>query len=380
MKTRFYCFVFLLIGSEIFAQNTTILPDRVSVPKTTTATKNALPNKTEGMMVYDSNLQQFSYWTGTAWANFGSTALGTNGWQQIGNNINYTNNTSSNNANTTYTNATIFPIPDNSPTGVSSVINVPLTGTIIDPNLITISISLSHTFAGDIVATLISPNGNRFILLKGAGNGGNFVNTNVVSFNNTATQYITPPPTTNDPIPAGTYLPSGVAGNIVANLADLYAENISGNWTLLVQDISGADSGFLASWSINFGASAIGNIGKVGIGTSTPQSNLDVNGSMIVRGINSQSTALDVKGGIKTKYSGTLIQTTAGTGLQVLNFTIPAVPEGWDFTNTVVLMSIADGGSGSIDQAKLLTLTTIQVRQNVSAAGATRYNYIIFKL
>lgn len=365
------------MSSEIFAQNTTISPDRVSVPKMTTATKNALPNKTEGMMVYDADLKQFSYWTGTAWANFGSTALGTNGWQQIGNDINYTNATSSNNANSTYTNATIYPIPDNSLIGVSSVINVPLTGAIIDPNLITISISLSHTFAADIVATLISPNGNSFILLNHAGAGGNFVNTNVLSFNNTATQYITG---TNSPIPAGTYLPSSLIGYPVANLADLYAENVNGNWTLLVQDISGADTGFLASWSINFGANSIGSIGKVGIGTSTPQSNLDVNGSMIVRGINSQSTALDVKGSIKTKYSGTLIQTTAGTGLQVLNFTIPAVPGGWDFTNTVVLMSIADGGSGSIEQTKLLNPTTIQVRQNVSAAGATRYNYIIFKL
>jgi hypothetical protein len=102
--------------------------------------------------------------------------------------------------------------------------------------------------------------------------------------------------------------------------------------------------------------------GNVGIGTSNPTATLDVNGS------------------IKTKYSGTIITTPPGTGNQLFNLNIPVLPAGWDVTNTVVLVSIADGGYGQIGQAKILNSTTLEIRENVSVAGATRYNYVIFKL
>ena len=81
MKSLTYLFLILIIVGTTFAQNTTIQPDRVTIPKMTTAAKNSLPNKVEGMMVYDSDLKQFSYWTGAAWANFGSTPASGTGWQ-----------------------------------------------------------------------------------------------------------------------------------------------------------------------------------------------------------------------------------------------------------------------------------------------------------
>lgn len=479
MKKTFYLLVFLLFVSKVFAQNTIILPDRVSVPKMTTVIKNSLPNKTEGMMVYDATLQQFSYWTGTTWANFGSTALGTNGWQQTGQNINYSNLISNNNSSTTYTNTTNINIPDNSSTGVSSIINVPLTGDIIDPNLITTSISLNHTFCGDIVATLIAPSGNRFVLLNRIGTGSygssnNFISSNVLNFNNLAIGQIATTTLTSDNIAAGTYLPSGGTIFPISNLANLKAENISGNWTLLIQDLGGADTGNLVSWSLSIGANALGSIGKVGINTTSPQAQLDVKGGMNVSqnvgiGVTTPQTKLDVNGdfkvsanqnwevkvtqnnmanielrqlsgggtpfidfsddatadydgrlilsgnamiyshaassgahvfnngtqtlfsingngsaevngSFKTKYSGSIIHDPASTGLQTITLTIPAVPAGWDYTNTLVLVSIADGGYGIIEQARLESLTTIRVIENVVDGSVTRYSYIIFKL
>ncbi len=89
MKTFASLWLVVLVSTSTFAQG--IFPDRVTIPKMNTATKNALPNKTEGMMVYDSDLKQFSYWTGTLWANFGSTAASGTGWQLIGNDLSTTN-------------------------------------------------------------------------------------------------------------------------------------------------------------------------------------------------------------------------------------------------------------------------------------------------
>lgn len=69
-----------------------------------------------------------------------------------------------------------------------------------------------------------------------------------------------------------------------------------------------------------------------------------------------------------------------GSGQQSITITIPAVPVGWDFSNTLVLVSIADGGYGQIEQAKLTSLTTIVVQENVVNPALHLYKYIIFKI
>ena len=94
----------------------------------------------------------------------------------------------------------------------------------------------------------------------------------------------------------------------------------------------------------------------------------------------SPSVSLDVEGGIRTKYSGTLVLTPATTGLQTINLTISALPSGWNFANTVVLVSIVDGNYGIIEQIKLTSSTNIQILENVISAGIARYNYIVFKM
>jgi hypothetical protein len=63
----------------------------ITVPKMTAAQKIAILTKTEGMMVYDTDAKQFSYWTGTVWVNFGNTTSAGTGWSQSGNDISNTN-------------------------------------------------------------------------------------------------------------------------------------------------------------------------------------------------------------------------------------------------------------------------------------------------
>ena len=103
--------------------------------------------------------------------------------------------------------------------------------------------------------------------------------------------------------------------------------------------------------------------GNTGIGTSAP------------------TTQLEVNGGIKTKYSGSVIKSVTGTGSAALvNLTIPALPDGWDFTNTLVMVSAADGVTGIIYQTKLTSTKNIQLYFEANATGPIRFNYIVFKL
>ena len=46
----------------------------VLVPRMNAVQKGNIPNKVEGLMVYDTDVHQFSYWTGSVWVNFGTTA------------------------------------------------------------------------------------------------------------------------------------------------------------------------------------------------------------------------------------------------------------------------------------------------------------------
>jgi hypothetical protein len=105
------------------------------------------------------------------------------------------------------------------------------------------------------------------------------------------------------------------------------------------------------------------NNGNTGIGTTNP------------------TTQLDVNGGIRTKYCGSVIVSVTGTGnAATVNLPITALPNDWDLTNTLVLVSLADGVSGIIYQTKLTSTTNIQLFFEANATGPTRFNYIVFKL
>jgi subtilisin-like proprotein convertase family protein len=150
-------------------------------------------------------------------------------------------------------------------TPASSIINVPLTGTIGTPADVTINLGLDHPFVGDIDIEIVAPDASSCFLLNhiGAatcsGASDNFISTNVLSFNST---YATLVPTTgvsSTNVPAGNYAPTGsTAFPSVCNLATfLLGKSVNGNWAIRGRDHFGSQIGTMTSWNIVFGATAL---------------------------------------------------------------------------------------------------------------------------
>lgn len=111
-----------------------------------------------------------------------------------------------------YTNSTATPIPDNSPAGVTSTIEVPQAGTV---QSLAVSVDVTHPYIGDLTVTLVGPDGTRVALHNREG-------------------------TSSDDI-RKTYTPLGFVGKASA-----------GTWTLEVADHGASDVGTLNSWSLSF--------------------------------------------------------------------------------------------------------------------------------
>lgn len=119
----------------------------------------------------------------------------------------------------TYANDTSVAIPDNTPTGVNSVINVPDEITIFGTSA---AINITHTYIGDLIVKLTSPSGSVATLHNQTGGGDDDINQTFVS-----------------------------------NSFD--GEVATGDWTLSVVDTYAADTGTLNNWSITF--TGIGEVG-----------------------------------------------------------------------------------------------------------------------
>ncbi|MFH2009001.1 MAG: proprotein convertase P-domain-containing protein [bacterium] len=110
----------------------------------------------------------------------------------------------------TFSNNTSTAIPDNNPSGATSVINVDQDGVLAD---LSVTVDISHTYVGDLTVTLISPNDTRVVLHNRAGNSTDDIRQ--------------------------TFTPTGFAGT-----------SIRGDWTLEVVDHAGSDTGTINSWSL----------------------------------------------------------------------------------------------------------------------------------
>lgn len=141
-------------------------------------------------------------------------------------------------------------IPDNTPAGISSTINV---GDTFEVGAVRVTLSnFSHTWSGDIFAGL-SHNGTsvNFIARPGVGPGstvgdssnfgGNYV------FEDGATDFaailLNPANGTSFVLPSGTY-------GGMNSLAAFSGHNASGDWTLNVSDNAGLDLGSVGAWSL----------------------------------------------------------------------------------------------------------------------------------
>ena len=118
----------------------------------------------------------------------------------------------------TFSNETPVSIPDNNDTGIDSVITVADELTVFSTDA---SIDITHTYIGDLIVTLTSPQGTTATLHSQSGGGADDL---VQSY----------------------------------SLANFNGEVATGDWVLNVKDVLSADTGTLNSWSLTF--SAIGEV------------------------------------------------------------------------------------------------------------------------
>ncbi|TMP46811.1 peptidase S8 [Pseudoalteromonas citrea] len=109
-----------------------------------------------------------------------------------------------------YSNTEKVDIPDNDPTGVSSVINIPDDITIFGSDTL---IDITHTYIGDLVVTLTSPSGTTATLHNKAGGGADDINQSFAS--------------------------SAFNGEVA-----------QGDWTLKVVDTYAEDTGTVNQWAV----------------------------------------------------------------------------------------------------------------------------------
>jgi subtilisin-like proprotein convertase family protein len=112
-------------------------------------------------------------------------------------------------------------IPDNNPTGVSSVINVTGSGAVVSEGF-NVDINLTHTYISDLRVRLISPSGTSIYLHNRTGGSADDI---IGNYPDTLT-------------PA-------------QSLSAFWGEPLDGEWTMVVSDHAGLDTGVLHSWGIN---------------------------------------------------------------------------------------------------------------------------------
>ena len=117
---------------------------------------------------------------------------------------------------------------------ITSIIEITDEGTIFDLDL---SLDISHTYVGDLDATLTSPAGTQIFLFQGVGSSGN---------NFTGTILDDEAPTS---IGAGS---APFAGRFSPQepLVEFDNQSITGIWTLAISDNAGGDQGTLNAWSL----------------------------------------------------------------------------------------------------------------------------------
>jgi subtilisin-like proprotein convertase family protein len=193
-------------------------------------------------------------------------------------------------------------IPDNNVTGITS--NLPVTGT-GNVGSLRLSLSITHTFIGDLVVTLIAPDGTQFVVSN---------------------------------------LQGGGTANLVINgqsIAAFYGHPAAGTWKLKVQDLAAADIGTLDSWSlaivgtcnpvVAWSGSATPNIATVDNGTVCTSLNVATTGG------DSSLAKLNVSG--SHAFCSVLSGTLSHNGTTVAAFPINTFPPtacSFSLTNSAV--------------------------------------------
>ncbi|HEY6168605.1 MAG TPA: proprotein convertase P-domain-containing protein, partial [Verrucomicrobiae bacterium] len=123
---------------------------------------------------------------------------------------------------------------------------------------------ISHTYPADVDILLVSPGGQKVMLMSSAGSGFDIVNVNL-TFDDSAAQIIP----AGSQISSGTFRPANYsssafnlpsnapAGPYLTNLSAFNGINPNGTWQLFVNDHAGADFGTIGNWSLTIAASNV---------------------------------------------------------------------------------------------------------------------------
>jgi subtilisin-like proprotein convertase family protein len=207
---------------------------------------------------------------------------------------------------------------------------------------------LTHTYDGDLVLTLIAPNGTRVQLAnRRGGTGENFTNTVFDDEAATAIADGTPPYT-------GSFRPEVL-------LSALDGIPANGTWTLEVQDAANADTGTLTAWEIQlqFPAEACPTVGSVTLDKTSYQCAETVQIHVVdfsILGAGTQSVTI-ASGAEPAGETVVLTETPANSGSFVGSIpltTAPASPGNGLLTvadgNTITVTYIdADDGFGGVN-------------------------------
>jgi hypothetical protein len=153
-------------------------------------------------------------------------------------------------------------IPDNLPAGGSSTLSAVnlLNPTIFTFDSVTIVVSTTHTWIGDLTVTLTSPGGTSVQLFRrpgtaGVGNSGDWL---AGTYTFVLSGGIAMPNTNTNTIPGSSYNITSNPGStqiIPAPNPNTYTaftgQNLNGTWTLNISDNAGGDTGAISGWSMN---------------------------------------------------------------------------------------------------------------------------------
>jgi subtilisin-like proprotein convertase family protein len=182
----------------------------------------------------------------------------------------------------TFSVAPALAIPDNNVTGVTSTIAVPDSLTV---SSVAVGCSVTHSYKGDLVVTLIGPDGTSAMLHNRTGG----------SADNVITTY-------------------AIATAPAQALSVFNGKNTAGNWQLKVQDLAAQDLGTLNNWTITFNGEQ-----SASPGLAIPDNNATGVTSTLNYAQTGTVASIRVKVGITHTYQGDLqVSLIAPDGTTVL--------------------------------------------------------------
>ena len=157
-----------------------------------------------------------------------------------------------------------FNIPDNSPAGITSDIVITENETVTDVE-VTLS-GLTHTWAGDVTATISNGTVTSSLVTKVGDPGGTSGDSSAYGGDYTFSSdggdlwAAAASAGFGVPIPVGDYKPTGVNNSAVSLSSDFSGQSSAGTWTLFMSDIADGDTGALTGWSIQLTTSGASSL------------------------------------------------------------------------------------------------------------------------